>query len=405
MNARQILILASGVMLLSGGVLILASQTWNLLGTNNPQAQEEREAYATLREADELLRQNSDEAARTAATLFNRTLSRNINLRINQLATYGLAAALEKTGDGAAALQYYRALKRDSVRDPLLADKVDYSLGKLLLFINHEEEGRSLLESLLAKNIDPQLRSRVHAAFGYFFLRKNEHRRAEDNFRVALKYEPENLQAERGRALAARRQGRDWAAYAYYDEYLLGNANLEPAEQRATANENLEHAYNQGVAAYRQGRYGESINYLRRVLNSGASATDSERALFWLAESYAANGSTDSALRTYNRVTQNQDASFDQAALIKRGILLSKLGRTEEAARSFQRAVDGFPAGAYTEKAIEWKREMDAQIRERLVSEDLERRPGAELHPENLEGPPARSSENRSQSADESTTP
>ncbi|MBX7057299.1 MAG: tetratricopeptide repeat protein [Leptospirales bacterium] len=382
MSLKQGFILMLGVSLLTGGVALLAGRSLDWFRGEDAHRQELRQTEARLREADELLRQNSEEGARQAAVIYNQVLSQNIGRRTNQFARFGLAAALERTDNRPTALDYFRELKSDPQLDPELRDRVDFSVGRLLLFINHEEEGRSLLEGLLARNIDQRLRSHVHTAFGYFYLRAGEFRRARDNFRVALKYHPENLEAERGRALAASRGGREWAGYAYYDEYLTGNANLQPHERATEARALGEEAFRNGMAAERQGRHDEAIRHFRRSLE-GADADLNERATYWMAESYAASGGIQAALAHYDRVLRNGDRSLDQPALIQRGILLSRLGKLDAAARSFQRAIDDFPAGAYTEKAIEWKREIDAQIQERFYQEDLERRPnGQTLYPE-----------------------
>ncbi len=370
MNRLQLTILLFGALMIFGGVAVLFAAGGIGWSAEELAAQRRSEAYVDLREADEYLRQNSRESARAASVIFNRVLARNIAPDINDVATYGLAVALEKMDDRQAALEYYRELKERGVDDLALADRVDYSLGKLLLYIDHEEEGSSLLKTLLARTKDKRLKSKIHAAFGHFALRKGQRNRAEANFRIALKYDPENLQAERGRAAALKGQGRAWEAYKHYDDYLVGNGNLDPKEKQELSSDLRRDAYSRGIAAYRQGRYHDAAGYLNRALRTSGDARITEKSLFWLGESYAGAGQDDKALSYYDRTLKNADSTYDQAALVKKGILLEKKGNLEEAGAAFQRAVEDYPGGRYTDRALEWRQEVLAQLREKAIVEN-----------------------------------
>lgn len=368
LGPSQKTLLIVGLLILSTGLAILAADRF-IPGGVVPRSERE-DALARIREGDEYLRQNSRASAAAAVPIFNRVLSLNLGKEINQPARYGLGVALERLNDRAAAIEHYRNLKKDGVVDPDLAEKVDYSLGKLLLYINHEAEGRSILDSLLARTKDFRLKSRVHTAFGIFYLRRGETRRAREHFAVALKYNPENLQAELGRADAVRGSGRHWDAYEYYDDFLTGNGSLEPGLQRETSKKVLADAYSSGIRAYRTGDYEEASRYFRRAYSDAGESETGEKALFWLAESYAALGKNGDALRTYQKVQENAVSTMDQPALIKQGILLFQSGKFSEAAAAFHRAVDHYPSGVYSDRAKEWLQETEAQIRDRSSSED-----------------------------------
>ncbi|MEQ9363193.1 MAG: tetratricopeptide repeat protein, partial [Leptospirales bacterium] len=247
-----------------------------------------------------------------------------------------------------------------------------YSLGKLLLYIDHEEEGSALLKPLLAKTDDRVLKSKIHAAFGNFALARGQRQRAEANFRIAIKYDPENLAAERGRAAALKGQGRAWEAYKHYDDYLITTGNLDPESSRDLKGELETDVYERGLSSYRAKRYHDAIGYLNRALRNSDSLARSEKTLFWLGESHAAAGNSSAAIQSYNRVLKNADSGFDQAALVKKGILLEKSGHLEEAGAVFQRAIEDYPGGAYTGRAQEWREEVLAQLREKAVIENLE---------------------------------
>lgn len=201
-------------------------------------------------------------------------------------------------------------------------------------------------------------------------MRKGQRNRAEANFRIALKYDPENLQAEQGRAAALKGQGRAWEAYKHYDDYLVGNGNLDPKENAELASDLRRDAYSRGITAYRQGRYHDAAGYLQRALRSSGDARITEKSLFWLGESYAGAGKEDEALGYYDRTLKNADSTYDQAALVKKGILLEKKGRLEEAGAAFQRAVEDYPGGRYTDRALEWRQEVLAQLREKAIVEN-----------------------------------
>jgi len=370
MNDLQKLILAGGFLLLSGGIVLLA---FDRFGSNSPirflnverNENEIQKAERQLTEADEYLRQNSSESARKALDLFNSVLSRNLGERLNQMSRYGLGLSLEKLDDNAAALEHYRGLKLDQDKlAPEMRDKVDYSLGRLLLVINHETEGRSLLEALLARTNDGRLKSKIHTAFGQFYLARGDRQRAGENFNIALKYFPENLQAEIGRANASSGVRRSMY-YEYYDEYLTGNSHLAPADRRnRTSNQVRETAYEGGLRAYRSGRYQEAVELFGRVIRDGGDNAETEKARYWSAEALHASGRGSEAYNTFERVLSNANSSMDQPALVRMGIILYQQGRLQDALNKFYRASEDYPNGAYTNRALEWKKETEAQLRE-----------------------------------------
>lgn len=370
MNDIQKLILAGGFLLLTGGIVLLSYDRFRKDGPIRVLQVERNEnevekADRQLKEADEYLRQNSQESARKALDLFNSVLSRGLNERVDQYARYGLAMALEKIDDPATALEHLRWLKQNQskIESQDLKDRVDYSLGRLLLVINHEMEGKALLESLLARTNDQRMKSRIHTAYGHYFLGRGDRQRAQENFNIALKYFPENLQAEMGRANAVSGQRRSMY-YEYYDEYLTGNANLNPAQRNRDARNLQETTYDAGIRAYRSGRYQDAIDLFGRVLKDGRDNTESETARYMTAESLQQLGRTRQAYETYEQILGNVTTTRDQAALIRMGILLYQQGKLQEALTRFYRASENYPNGEHTAKALEWKRETETQIRE-----------------------------------------
>ena len=328
-------------------------------------ARASREIRNRLREADEYLRQNTRSSARRAQTLFTRIYTlEKLSRKYRQLSRHGLGVALEKQGDRAAALGHFRGLKKEGIEDGALADKNDYRLGRLLLIINHEAEGRSLLEATLARTNDRLLKSKIHTALGFFYLRRGARRRARENFTIALKYFPDNLRAELGRADALRAMGRYDLAFDYYDDYLIGPSRLRPRHRRRVMERVRRDSFEIAIRSYRAGRYARAARFFRKTLATEGRSSVRERARYWLAESYYQRRLYTSAFKLFGKVLSNENTRMDQAALIKRGIILFRRGKMKDAARSFQRAEREFPRGAYWEQAREWRREAEAQIRD-----------------------------------------
>lgn len=330
-----------------------------------------------LREADEYLRQNSDNAAGQAQKIFTRLYSRDDTpADLKQLARYGLAVSLEKQGDRASALEHYRALKKARPTDSELVDKVDFSLGRMLMYINHETEGRALLDSLLSRTNDSRMKSKIHTAFGDYYLRRGRTEKARENYLIALKYNADNLRAEIGRANASRSLGKTASAYDYYDDFLLGNANLTPEKRRRLKQRLSNEYYDLALRHYRSGSYWQAAHYFRRTLNSSAGANVKEKALYWLAESYYSLGQKSQAYNTFSRVLRNADSTMDQPALIKKGIILFQRNKMKSAAAYFKKAEEDYGNTHYTRRAREWREEAEAQIREnsefKIQSEDEE---------------------------------
>ncbi|MDH5655926.1 MAG: tetratricopeptide repeat protein [Spirochaetia bacterium] len=333
---------------------------------------ENKEAMSQLREAEEYLRQNTTDSAKEAFRLFNKVLSLDLDKEINQMARYGIAVSLEKQGDVAASLAHLRILKNENVENHVLDEKVNFRHGKILLSINHVEEGRAILDSVLFTTKDDTLKSDIHTAFGFFFSSRGSFGRARENFDIALKYNPENLQAELGRAEAYKNIKRS-LSYDYYDDYFLGNSRLNPEERKKVYSNLKYEAYDKGITAYRSGRYNDAVYFLSKSIDKYTDANIREKSLYWLGESYLASGKRDKAARTFSRVLKNSNSSMDQPALIKMGILDFQKGSYESAARSFQNAVQNYPGDKYSDQAKEWLDESMKMIEDKSTLENYSR--------------------------------
>ena len=388
MNGQQKNILTVGLLLLAMGIaLYIYSVETRIEGGEQTRRERElleredrerdsrfRAERVRLREAEEYLNQNSPASARQAQVIFNLIVSRNIDPLITLQARYGLGVALEKMGDKRAALRHFRALKAERPADQDLMEKIEYSLGKVLLQINYESEGKILLESVLVRTQSRALKSKIHTALGAFYLRRGDRRRARENFKVALNYNSDNLSAELGQANAIRgMRGQALVAYDYYDDYLVGISNLDPVRRKKLIKKLKKDYYISGIRCYRKGDFKRAIAFFRKTLSSSPDARTAERAMYFEAESFYALGNKRMAYKIYNRVLTNADSTMDQPALIKKGIILFGQGKLKEAAALFQKAEDDYPSGTYTRRAGEWRKEAEAQIREQTEMDNEDR--------------------------------
>ena len=335
------------------------------------QKKQKLEIQIKLREAEQYLRQNSKDSARQALTIFTQILARDINKTINQKAKYGMAAALERLEDNQTALEYYKELQAQDIKDKNIRNKVDYSLGRFYLYLNHEQEGRALLMPLLRRTKNGKLKSKVFTTFGMYYLRRGESKRAEENFKVALKYNQENLQAQEGRAKAVKGQGRDWTAYGYYDDYLFSSATLNPNSRKKITNKLEQDILASGFQAFHNKRYHNAMSFFKRVRNHTKNQHMKENANFWIAETYKALGLTNKALEAYSNVLRNSVTDKDALALFHKGSLLFQKEKLKQAAQEFEKLHNNYPHSEYSEKAKEYLSEIHAEISEKSQLEDF----------------------------------
>lgn len=412
MTQQQRMILLAGILFLFTGSSFVAFEQWkfsNLFGRfvetgTNPAdpALKREEARADLRKAEEYLRQNSRESARLARDIFNDILSRDLGDTINFQAKYGLAASLDRLDDRRAALAHLRKLKEAGIPDRALADKTDYLLGRLMILYGKEEEGKSLLEALLARTTDNAIKSKIHTTFGDNYAIRGNEKKARQNYIIALEYNPDNLHAEIARIEDLR--DKRYFRYEYYDDYMLGrfrkdNKEFHSVDDYRTSKARPEkhtkpkkkhvntetkdkdkhekeeqgpsaiELYKEGILKHREGSYAEAVEKFTLALSKKPGEDLTEKILYWRAQSLLSDGNADGALAGFQEVLRNKDLKLDQAAYLQSGIIYFDSSEFEKALKQFSKAVDDFPSGEYTDRAVQWKREAENQIRERMELE------------------------------------
>ena len=356
-----------------GTILLIIGITLLIYNYEKPKiflSENKEDIYIKLREGEGFLRQNTKESAKLALQIFNNVLANNVNLDLNQKAKYGIAAALEILEENSSALSYYHELKNQNIKDAKLKDKVNFSLGRFYLYLNHESEGRALLEPLLANTHNRTLRSKVLTAFGGYYLRRREFKRAEENFRVALKYDGENIKAEEGRAQAIKEQGHDWSAYKLYDDYFFSTAHLNPDNRQKVINKIEYETFNSGIKAFRVKKYQNAIDFFRKVSNNTNDKNIEEDSRFWIGESFYKLKENKKAIKAYENVLKNINTSKDAAALFKIGMILFGESKLSAAGKVFNEIITNYPDSKYSDKAKDYINDIHKENEERFSTDD-----------------------------------
>ena len=225
---NRAIILLAGFLFISAGVATGIYQTM----LNNEQRQAENFRHK-LNEGEEFLSHNDPSSVSKAIQIFTELSARIEKGHRNYFqVNYNLALALEKKGEKKRALEKYRELSSFSL-PKLEENRLRYSLGNILLMMNQEEEGKGLLKSVLSNSSDNILRAKTLAAIADYYYFKRNYNRARKNYVLALKEDAGNVKARIGWGRTLRAEGKDWAAYEVFDEYLAHDSILDPGKQKS----------------------------------------------------------------------------------------------------------------------------------------------------------------------------
>ena len=359
----------------------------------------EEKLKSDLYMAEEYLRQNSYDSIRKALDIYNKVLSFAKDVKIKQLAKYGLAYSLYRLNDDNRSLLHLKELKTEKIFDPILEEEVDYLLGRILLLRGHDDEGRAILQNLLVKTTSKDLKSRIHATFGDYYQLKKEFKKAKKSYQIALEYNPDNLHAEIIKENLDKNKELIPFEHDYYDQQLSkktleekepikkekdklkdknkdkdkdkekGSQKLEMSEEI----EKLKREFSLAVSLYNQNDLQNANNQLinlekkvSQLLMENIKEKEKndlytllENIYYRLGEVVEKQKNNELAKVYYDKVLANPSPELDQAALIKKGIISFEQEKYKEAYNLFSRAVEISPNGKYTTKAIEWLKETE----------------------------------------------
>ncbi len=423
MNHKKIfLLLISGLLSIGSGVILIASDyknirdnyirlyysfsqqlTPNKISEAEPKDHTPEKLKSDLKMAEEYLRQNSYESVRKALDIYNKVLSFSNEIEITQLAKYGLSYALFRLNDETRSLQILRELKKEKILNPILEEEIQFLLGKILLLRGHEDEGKSILQTLLAKTDSSDLKSRIHVTFGdYYYLKKN-YKKAKKSYLIALEYNPDNLHAGINKENLIQKKNFIPFEHDFYDQSIFSKV-LEKEARKDTKTkvrkskenkeskeetkkdikeriETLNRKFEQSIVLLNRGEITSASNLLIEVekeaneilLEETQTLKENQRSklnellekvYYHLGELSEKLNQTELAKSYYDKVLENPTINFDQASLVKKGILYFKENQYKQAYRTFKRAIDIDPNGKFVDKAKEWLQETEKILQE-----------------------------------------
>jgi len=415
MNRNFGVTLILGIIFIGSGVILIAMDYqklkenykkfyFNFSRTLSPTDVDESEPFpyteeklkSDLNMAEEYLRQNSYESIRKALDIYNKILSFSKDIKIKQLAKYGLSYSLYRLNDENRSLLHLRELKAQKIVDPILEEEVDFLLGKILLLRGHDDEGKAILQNLLAKTTSNDLKSRIHATFGDYYQLKKQYKKAKKSYLIALEYNPDNLHAEIIKESIEKNKKFIPFEHEYYDQYLSQQMFVKDQEQKTEfkkqdkerdskkANikdiseeiEKIKRELSLGISYLHQNEYLKANNQfievekkIKQLMELNIKEKDKndlydqlENIYFRLGEVSEKQKNIELAKSYYDKVLSNPSVMLDQVALIKKGILYFEQDQYKEAYNLFKRAVEISPNGKFTTKAMEWLKETERML-------------------------------------------
>ncbi|MDZ4727892.1 MAG: tetratricopeptide repeat protein [Leptospira sp.] len=333
-----------------------------------------------IQEGEEYLKQTSPVSKEKAVSIFSELAGKQNSSLFEFRIKYNQARALEKNGDHYLALDIYKNLRTKTDLSPSEKDQLSYSLGNLLLKLDQESEGKGHLESVLRTSSDQKLRSKVLQSLGDFLYNHKQFEPARKNYVLALQEDSNNTEARIGWGRSLRKQGKDWASFDVFDEYIDTENQLSGANQKVVE-EYKDSVYAQAKQLYSKKTYWKSIELFQKALTLSPTSDIEENSYYYIGSAYDALGRMSQSLEYLNKTLNNSNYTLDQAALYKKGTIYFRQGKFTEAAGIFQNIIDKYPKNHITEKAIAWKKESLDQFKDEddlgksatnVVDEDLD---------------------------------
>ncbi len=363
--------LLTGIMLITLGIGLFLYYDYTV--------RPEREARQMLAEAKMIYERGDESNDRNTITqsirLFEQLISRYPETRSVHEANYYIGKSYEKLNLYRLAYLRYSYILRNETRAPKQLQKdALVRLAHINVMKQYSEEGVHQLYSLLNHSDNREFRSRVYSELGHTFLRTRQFDVARRMFDISLQEQGGNEEALLGKARACKHMGLDNETYNLYDHFLryYGAVSQYSGDVR---NAYREQAYRSGLAAFRQGQYGNAISYFGRILRNFPYDRQAENALYWTGESYFALRQYDRAIGYFDRVLSNGFYNKDQDAQIKKGYAFFSTKRFDLAAREFQNYLRHNPNGRYAPVAREWSQMSTRELLDRIESQRVPEAP------------------------------
>ncbi|TGN17685.1 tetratricopeptide repeat protein [Leptospira idonii] len=362
---RSIVALA-GFLFICAGIMTAFYQT-----TISTREDQNQSILEKITEGEEYLKQSNPTSKEKAVSIFSELAGKKGAEFYEFRIKYNQARALEKNGDHYLALDIYKNLRSKSGLSQEEKDRLAYSLGNLLLKLDNEAEGKGHLESVLRSSNDSKLRSKALQSLADFYYQHKQFEPSRKNYVLALQEDSTNTEARIGWGRSLRKQGKDWASFDVFDEYIDTENQLSGADGKVV-DEYKDSVFTDAKALYTKKTYWKSIELFQKALTLNPSPSVEENSLYYIASAYDALGRQNESLDYLNKTLNNGNYSLDQAALYKKGTIYFRQGKFDKAASVFQTIVDKYPKNHITEKAIAWKKESLDQFKDEDDLEDAD---------------------------------
>jgi tol-pal system protein YbgF len=121
--------------------------------------------------------------------------------------------------------------------------------------------------------------------------------------------------------------------------------SIRADEVPTVPNELRGSGYDDGVRAFVEQQYEDSIQYFRNFIHGNATSAQADDAQYWIGEAYLRKGMYSNAIKEFNQVVLRY-GSGDRAApaLLKLAQVFSKIGDQVDARLSLQKLVNRYPS-------------------------------------------------------------
>ena len=356
-----------GLILLLGTVLVVSGLLMGAYSLKQEKDAKDKTSLVTekLREGEILLEQSNPKSIEKAREIFSELYSKENSEPYKFRILYGLANCLEQTGDKVKALEYYKELNQFPNLNKEEKDKLSLSLGKLLLLLNREEEGKIHLKYVLKNSQNSKRRSLALTYIADFHLDKSILDKALKDYILAIEEDPSNYYAKQQLEKLSKLMGIDWRTYN-------GSSPKEVKEKPIPVKKTKTKLsyYQIGKQSFVNKKYWTAIRNFKRALPGSKSVKQKERVLWYIGESYSAVNRLQQSIEFMDKVLENPDTTLDQAAVFRKGTVNFRLNKYEAALVLFQETIDKYPKSYYTDKAEEYKKETQKVLTDANEFED-----------------------------------
>ena len=367
-------VIAAGLLVMFGGVVYLIIQRDLLANPESVSARLEKSRILLSHETDAALQRAAEELASIAGS--------SPKSKEGLEARFLLGQTYERLNQMETALEFYQKLQLEDISKDLM-DRLDYRIGRIQLEREYIDEGLNRMFSLLARNGDPLLRSKVYVELGRHHFRRKEWQRAEQNLRIAVGENSRNYEGKELLADTLEKQGKKIEARAMRQgiqhDIKLGQkaSNQRKTQPVATPGDRdrLLYVMRKGRENYIKGNLAESSRFYSIAAREYSTTKEADDALYYMGELAMKRKDWTSAVKHFNVAISNKPRNRDEQAYLKKGEAYFSRGDYGRAAKVFSSYLKLFKKGVYRDKAVAWEAESKQAMASQIPSGNTSLRP------------------------------